>query len=603
MATYSDETRDLIRKLYIRRVAVADIERETKVPRRTIYSWVEKHGWDSLIHKDEVLEALNRKLVTLLDKKELSDADLNAIDRLMGARAKEMKIRAMPEPAAPAGMIMGAAHKVQQDLPLDADRVAGMKTEARQGKRGKNDFRGIAPDEVEQHFRDGLFQYQLQQWDNRHHRVRNLLKSRQIGMTFYFAREAFADALMTGKNQAFLSASKAQAQLFRSYIISFALEWFGVEIKGTDKVVLRTDHGDAILYFLSTNSSTAQGPTGNVYIDECFWVPKFKKLKDLAGAIASHSHWRKTYFSTPSTKTHDAYALWSGEEYKRNQQKRKELPPFVMPGAKELRKGVLCVDGQFRQVITIHDALAGGATFFDIKQLEMENDPETFAQLYECKFIDDTNSAFRLEELLACAVADARWPDFKPDDLRPFGSRPVWIGYDPARNRDSAEIVVLAVPIRPGGKFRLLEKITLQNQNWAYQAEVIKGLCARYEVQHIGVDCTGPGAGVYERVQEFYPAAMAIHYGVESKTRLVLKAQEIISTGRLEYDQKHSEIPAAFLAIRKVSTGTSITYVASRDQNIGHADAAWAIMHALIAEGLNSTGGGRQSTYIMSSAA
>ena len=197
-------------------------------------------------------------------------------------------------------------------------------------------------------------------------------------------------------------------------------------------------------------------------------------------------------------------------------------------------------------------------------------------------------------------MADARWPDFKPDELRPFGSRPVWIGYDPARNRDSAEIVVLAVPIRPGGKFRLLEKITLQNQNWAYQAEVIRGLCGRYEVQHIGVDCTGPGAGVYERVQEFYPAAMAIHYGVESKTRLVLKAQEIISTGRLEYDQKHVEIPAAFLAIRKVSTGTSITYVASRDQNIGHADAAWAIMHALIAEGLNSAAGGRQSTYIMS---
>lgn len=596
---YADETRDLVRKLFIRRWDVSDIERETKVPRRTIYSWITKHGWESLIHKDEVLEALNRKLVTILEKNQLTETDLNAVDRLMSARAKELKLRQLPEPDGHAGLILQGAHKVQQDLPLEPQTIADGKRSARKGKRGKNDFRGISPEEVEEKFLEGLFSYQVQLWRKRHNRVRNILKSRQIGLTFYFAREAFADALMTGKNQAFLSASKAQAQLFRSYIISFALQWFEVEIKGTDKIILRTDHGDVILYFLSTNSSTAQGPTGNVYIDECFWVPKFKKLKDLAGAIASHSHWRKTYFSTPSTKSHDAYALWSGEEYKRNQQKRKNLPPFVMPSDKELRDGVLCVDGQFRQIISIHDALAGGATFFDIQQLELENDPETFAQLYECKFIDDTNSAFRLEEILGCAQVDCRWPDFKPDDARPFGSRPVWIGYDPARSRDSAEICVLAVPLRPGGKFRLLEKITLQNQNWAYQAEVIRGLVGRYQVDHIGVDCTGPGAGVYERVLEFYPAAMAIHYSVDVKTRLVLKAQEIFSTGRFEYDVQHGDIPQAFLAIRKVSTGAGITYVASRDQNIGHADAAWAIMHAFIAEGLNSTGS-RSSTYVMS---
>lgn len=599
MTTYSDDTKDLVKKLYIRRVQVSDIERETKVPRRTIYSWIEKYGWDSLIHKDEVLDALNRRLVTILEKKDLSDGDLNAIERLMAARAKEMKIRAMPEPEGSASVILDGAHQRQQSLPLDAQRVADGKHEARQGKRGKNDFRGISAEEVEAKFKEGLFGYQVDLWKKRHKRVRNILKSRQIGMTFYFAREAFADALISGKNQAFLSASKAQAQLFRSYIQSFALEWFGVELKGADKNIIRTDHGDVVLYYLSTNSSTSQGPTGNVYIDECFWVPKFKKLKDLAGAIASHEHWRKTYFSTPSTKSHDAYALWSGEEYKRNQKKRPELTPFVMPSAKQLKAGVDCVDGQYRQVITIHDAMANGCNLFNIKYLELENDPDTFAQLYECKFIDDTNSAFRLEDLLACAVADVRWPDFKPDNERPFGSRAVWIGYDPARNRDSAEISVLAVPLKAGGKFRLLEKITLQNQSWTYQADVIKGLTERYNVQHIGIDCTGPGSGVFERVQEFYPAAMAIHYSVDIKTRLVLKAQDILRSGRLEYDIKHTEIPSAFMAIRKVSTGTSITYVASRDQNIGHADAAWSIMHALIAEGLN-TAGDSSGTYVLS---
>ncbi|MGK7630792.1 terminase large subunit domain-containing protein, partial [Salmonella enterica] len=40
--------------------------------------------------------------------------------------------------------------------------------------------------------------------------VRNILKSRQIGATWYFAFEAFENAVMTGDPQIFLSASKVQ---------------------------------------------------------------------------------------------------------------------------------------------------------------------------------------------------------------------------------------------------------------------------------------------------------------------------------------------------------------------------------------------------------
>ncbi|MFV9997275.1 MAG: terminase family protein [Arsenophonus endosymbiont of Dermacentor nuttalli] len=39
--------------------------------------------------------------------------------------------------------------------------------------------------------------------------IRNILKSRQIGATWFFARKAFIYALTTGYNQVFLSASKA----------------------------------------------------------------------------------------------------------------------------------------------------------------------------------------------------------------------------------------------------------------------------------------------------------------------------------------------------------------------------------------------------------
>ncbi|MCV5225110.1 terminase family protein, partial [Escherichia coli] len=77
-----------------------------------------------------------------------------------------------------------------------------------------------------------MFAYQRHWWEaGNRHRIRNLLKSRQIGATFFFAREALIDAITTGRNQIFLSASKAQAHVFKQYIIDFAKE-VDVELKG-----------------------------------------------------------------------------------------------------------------------------------------------------------------------------------------------------------------------------------------------------------------------------------------------------------------------------------------------------------------------------------
>ena len=95
--------------------------------------------------------------------------------------------------------------------------------------------------------------------------IRDLLKSRQIGATYYFGFEAFIDALVTGRNQIFLSASKAQAHVFKQYIIQFAKDE-GVELKGDPMVLPNGAH----LYFLGTNARTAQSYHGNIYMDEYF---------------------------------------------------------------------------------------------------------------------------------------------------------------------------------------------------------------------------------------------------------------------------------------------------------------------------------------------
>jgi hypothetical protein len=77
-----------------------------------------------------------------------------------------------------------------------------------------------------------------------------------------------------------------------------------------------------------------------------------------------------------------------------------------------------------------------------------------------CQFIHDTASIFPLGELQRCMVDswEARTDDFKPLVSRPFGYRPVWVGYAPTLSGDSAGLVVVAPPAVPSGKFRALEK-------------------------------------------------------------------------------------------------------------------------------------------------
>jgi len=169
-------------------------------------------------------------------------------------------------------------------------------------KPTRNEFSAAQQSQLFDALRDSLFDYRKVWYRNGHERTRIILKSRQIGATWYFAREALADALATGRNQIFLSASKAQAHIFKQYIVQFAKEAAGVEL-ASDPIV---PPNGAHLYFLGTSARTAQGYHGNSYFDEFFWTHNFAELNKVASGMAIQKKWRKTYFSTPSSVNHQA---------------------------------------------------------------------------------------------------------------------------------------------------------------------------------------------------------------------------------------------------------------------------------------------------------
>ncbi|WP_434799972.1 terminase large subunit domain-containing protein [Paracidovorax citrulli] len=574
------DKRRAARHLYWQGWRVSSIAEYISEPRSTVQGWKDAEEWDKAQPAQRVEAALETRLVQLVMKEGKTGGDFKEID-LLGRQIERLA-------------------RVQKYGETGKESDLNPAIQRRNVKAKKQPERNHFNEDEQQLLLDcfagGLFGYQQSWREAMLQRTRFILKSRQIGATYYFAREALIDALETGRNQIFLSASKAQAHIFKQYIIAFAKEACGVELSG-DPIVLSNG---AHLYFLGTNALTAQGYHGNFYFDECFWTRKFDELNKVASGMAMHKHWRKTYFSTPSSIQHPAFALWNGDRFNRKRAKGERITLDISHD--RLAGGFTGEDKIWRQIVTIIDAMRGGCNLFDIDELRLEYSPEEFENLLMCGFLDDSYSVFPLAELQKCMVDswDA-WDDFKPFLSRPFGHRPVWVGYDPSHTGDSAALVVLAPPSSPGGKFRVLHRQQFKGLDFEAQAEAIRKVTLHYNVQHIGIDTTGIGQGVYQLVTKFYPGAKSYHYSVELKTRLVLKAKSVISKGRFEFDAGAVDLAQSFMAIKKVLTasGRASTFSAGRSEEISHADLAWACMHALDNEPLDAGGEGQHHRTIM----
>lgn len=575
------DPRRIARNLYWQGWRVSSIARHIGEPRTTVHSWKARDKWDEASPIEKIESAIETRLAQLVAKEVKEGRDFKEIDLLARQLERTARVRRYDD----------GGNEAVLNPNLERRNASPKRKPERNAISEEQAAKLLAA------FNESLFGYQKVWYRNGDQRTRTILKSRQIGATWYFAREALIDAITTGRNQIFLSASKAQAHVFKQYIVQFARDAADVDLKG-DPIVLPNG---AHLYFLGTNARTAQSYHGNFYFDEFFWVPRFTELNKVASGMALHKQWRKTYFSTPSSMAHEAYPLWTGAQFNKRRARRDQIDIDVSHGA--LQGGRLCEDKMWRQIVTIMDAEAGGCNLFDIDELRnYEYSPDEFENLLMCKFIDDSASIFPLSMLQPCMVdAMVDWIDVQFFVLHPshrrYGNFPVAIGYDPSLTGDSAGCVVVALPRTSGGKFRILERHQFRGMDFAGQAEKIRELMQAYAVVDIAIDATGLGQGVYELVKKFFPAARQIMYSPEVKTRLVLKALDVMRSGRLEWDAGWTDIAQSFMAIRKTMTasGRQVTYAAGRNEETGHADLAWACMHALDFEPLDGATEERRS--------
>lgn len=596
---YPEEIRNAAKGLYLKRWTPQEIKDELGLNScRIIYYWAEKLGWRDLLTEEAVEDAIARRVQVLLHREKKSPGEQEELDRLIGHHVS-LKEKALKWAE------REQAFKAQRAEGNEPGPSCGKREQSREaggsrkgGKKAKNEIGHLTADDFTE-WLGTLFGYQLRVREAKNDpalpRTRNILKSRQIGMTYYFAGEALEDAILTGGNQIFLSATRAQAEVFRSYICKIAQTFLGVTLTGNPIVL----SNGAELHFCSTNSNSAQSRSGNVYIDEYFWIPNFEKLSDVASAMATQSHWRKTYFSTPSSKVHEAYRFWTGDRWKGQRPSRVAID---FPGEDDLRDGGrVCPDRQWRYVITIEDAIRLGCHLIDIKELKDEYPEEVFDRLYMCRFIDDALSVFKFQDMERAGVDPTRWEDYKPGRPDPFGRREVWLGYDPSRTRDNATLVVIAPPTVASERFRVLEKHYWRGLNFQFQAQEITRIAKKFRVTYLGVDVSGIGAGVFDLLKPVFKGVChPINYSIESKSRLVLKMIDVVEANRIEWDSSDRDIPLAFLAIKRSTTGGGqMTFRAARDNVTGHADVFFAIAHAVANEPLD-THRKRKSTWATS---
>lgn len=583
--------RTMARSLFWRGWTIQQVSEEIGVPYHTVYSWKVRHKWDDAPAIQRAEEGTLERYLTLMAKENKTGHDFKEID-LLGRQFERL--------ARVARYADGG-----NEADLNPARSNGAKATNAKKEKTKNLITRDMLAKLRADLEDGLFGHQQAWLATTSQRTRMILKSRQIGATWYFARERLLVALETGKSQIFISASRAQANIFRNYIVQWVQKVCGIALAGDPMVIQRGEDDDGepleavTLYFLGTNYRTAQGYTGDVIIDECFWIYGFEELFKVASAIATHEHFTRTLFSTPSTLAHEAYPMWTGERVNKRRAKADRLKIDVSHEA--LKRGALGPDAIWRQIVTVYDAVEGGFNLVNVEGLQLEYAADEFDNLFRCIFLDDSQSMFPFQAMRRCMVDSwDTWRDYQPYALRPYEGE-VWLGYDPNASEsatgDDAALVAIAAPTKPGGKFRILEKQRLKGLQFDAQADAIKAMCAKFNVTKIGIDVTGAGKAVHQLVCKWFPSAEPITYSVQTKTAMVLKAKNVVTAGRLEFDAGWLDMMAAFMAIRPEITkgGTQVTYVASRSGGVGHADLAWATMHALFFEPLDITepvGGG-----------
>jgi phage FluMu gp28-like protein len=389
--------------------------------------------------------------------------------------------------------------------------------------------------------------------------------ARQTGKSFACAAEAVRDCLVTPRAMwVVLSAGERQALEFMGKCRSWAAAFELVVVADTeDRTAAEAVMKAAEIVFANgsrivavpANPSTARGYSANVILDEFafhdnpdgIWRAIYPSITNPFGGEK-----KLRIVSTPNGKANKFYDLWTKNP------------------------------GYSKHKITIHDAIAAGLKV-DLEELRAGiDDPEGWAQEYECEFIDVSSVLLPYDLIATCESAEA--VEGGLSELA--GGRELYLGVDIGRKHDLTVIWALE---KIGDVLWTRAVLVLDKVPFREQLDYIAA--AAVNARRVAVDATGIGAMLAEELVRQFG-----EYKVEECKFTAELKQDIFTAMRRTFEDKQVRVPVSrairedLHGLQKITTQSGLVrYLAPHNED-GHCDRATALALALRAAGDPSAG-------------
>jgi phage FluMu gp28-like protein len=412
-----------------------------------------------------------------------------------------------------------------------------------------------------------LLPYQ-RRWLNDRSAIKIWLAARQTGKSFSLALEAVAEALEGKSTNLILSASERQSREVMEKVLTH-LRYFravsGAAITSEDtREEVRLPNGSRIIT-LPANPHTVRGFSGNVFLDEfAFHQDPEAIWRAMYPAVTRGSKARIS--STPNGKGNLFHKLWT---------------LGVRPS---------------RHRTTIYDAVREGLPI-NIEELRAGIlDADSWAQEYECVFLDSASSFIPYELIAECedegaSVEFSLTPGPSPvgrgrsgaegeGDSPPGRGAGVggdfFLGLDIGRKND---LTVFWLWQKIGDIFWTRMVRELRDTPFSIQREFLYGLMSRAlgpSVRRACIDSTGMGAQLAEEAREKFGTA------VEPVNFTLSVKEDLAVTLKRHLEERKLRIPSSplikedFHSIKRQTTSAGNVRFGAESLDLGHADRFWA---------------------------
>ncbi len=414
------------------------------------------------------------------------------------------------------------------------------------------------------------------------------LWARQTGKSFSCAGEAVLTSMgRPGTEWIILSAGERQALEFMrkardwARACEYAVKAHEERRAGLESLMksaeITWENGSRMIA-LPANADTARGYSSNLILDEFafherpeeIWRAIYPSISNPLSGVK-----KLRVVSTPNGQANKFHELWSG------------CPHYS------------------KHCVTLPSAVEQGLPV-DMEELRAGlDDPDGWAQEYECEFIDNASVLLPYDLIASCESPDASesappgffepaarpgaiYPGARPAGLRPAGraalDRPLFLGIDVGRRRD---LTVCWTLERLGDVWWTREVLSLEDTPFHEQ---LAALLERARVSRLAaIDATGIGAMLAEELARHAGSGRVVPCSFTPALKL-----ELFPPLRRHFEEKSVRVPVSrairedLHGLQKISSATGgVRYHALQTAD-GHSDRATALALALHAARLRS---------------